>query len=202
MFNMQHILSIYLYSIFQIPFYDHILYLCLTENIDINRHEIHADRNMNVFKRLLTNLWMKDPWIIEIIIYVVENNDSFPENISSVHKYRCLHLFSNSRESFFNYGYYCLQFLAGVNTSWSFLFPILAFKRKMLAYMSHFEEFSIAIDSEGLPERKKLQSWYSHFMINLLKPLKYVWKILESVIIYQYACVCQSSASFFQVQLI
>lgn len=56
MFNMQHILSIYLSSISQIPFYDHILYLCLTENIDINRHEIHADRNMNVFKRLLTSL--------------------------------------------------------------------------------------------------------------------------------------------------
>lgn len=39
-------------------------------------------------------------------------------------------------------------------------------------------------------------------MINLLKPLRYLLKVLRKCAIHQYACACQSSTSIFQVQLI
>lgn len=62
--------------LFSNSFYDSVPYLCLTENIDINRHEGHADRNMNMFKKT----WQIYEWQIhmsyqETTIYGVESND-------------------------------------------------------------------------------------------------------------------------------
>lgn len=50
----------------------------MTENIDINRHEEHADRNMNMFKKT----WQIYEWQIymsyqETAILVVDSNDLF-----------------------------------------------------------------------------------------------------------------------------
>mgnify|MGYP007071243960 CR=1 FL=1 len=58
-----------------------IYFIYIWQKTEINRHETHADGNMNVFKSLDKFMNERASGVIETIIYVVENNDPLLENI-------------------------------------------------------------------------------------------------------------------------